>query len=88
MDLAADRLGWQITWGSRVTAANGIAFGLSVQLSDWGEPVPAAQVDAILDHGTRRPATGVMVFHWGSLKKQTDKVDEMTHFYRAIRPQP
>ena len=38
-----------------------------VQLSDWGEPVPAAQVAEVIDHGTRPPATGVTVFAWGSL---------------------
>jgi hypothetical protein len=55
-----------------------------VQLSDWGEEVPAAQVRGVMDHGTRRPATGVMVFSWGSLRKQKAKADEMTAFYRAI----
>lgn len=57
-----------------------------VQLSDWGETVPAAQVRSVLDHGTRPPATGVMFFAWGSLRRQMDKVDEMTAFYQAIAP--
>jgi hypothetical protein len=57
-----------------------------VQLSDWGETVPAGQVRSVLDHGTRPPATGVMVFAWGSLRRQIEKVDEMTTFYRAIMP--
>ena len=57
-----------------------------VQLSDWGESVPVNQVRSILDHGTRRPATGVMVFNWGSLRKQMKKVDEMGEYYRAIQP--
>jgi hypothetical protein len=57
-----------------------------VQLSDWGESVPASQVRAVLDHGTRRPATGVMVFNWGSLKRQMPKVEAMSEFYRSIRP--
>lgn len=57
-----------------------------VQLSDWGEPVLADQVRSIMDHGTRRPATGVMVFNWGSLKKQMEKVDKMGDYYRAIQP--
>jgi hypothetical protein len=55
-----------------------------VQLSDWGEEVPVAQVRNVLDHGTRLPATGVMVFNWGSLRKQMAKADEMSAFYRAI----
>jgi len=57
-----------------------------VQLSDWGHTVPADDVRAVLDHGTRLPATGVMVFNWGSLRRQRDKVDEMTGFYRQIEP--
>ncbi|MBC8871793.1 MAG: hypothetical protein H8E44_20385 [Planctomycetes bacterium] len=57
-----------------------------VQLSDWGESVPVDQVRAVLDHGTRRPATGVMIFAWGSLRRQMEKVDEMSAFYQAIAP--
>jgi len=86
------------SWISRQTAWLGGYLGIQgksgerhkiwpiVQLSDWGEPVPVDDVRAILDHGTRLPATGVMVFAWGSLRKQMDKVDEMSGFYRAIRP--
>ncbi len=55
-----------------------------VQISDWGEPVPLEQVAEALDHGTRRPATGVMVFHWGALRKHREKCEEMGKFYRAI----
>jgi hypothetical protein len=57
-----------------------------VQLSDWGETVPAGQVPSVLEHGTRLPASGVMVFAWGSLRRQPEKVEEMSEFYRAIRP--
>jgi hypothetical protein len=57
-----------------------------VQLADWGEHVPTAQVRAILDHGTRRPATGVTIFAWSGLQQSWDKVDAMARFYRAIRP--
>ncbi|WP_299461469.1 hypothetical protein [uncultured Gimesia sp.] len=57
-----------------------------VQLSDWGETVPVEQVHSVLDHGTRLPATGVMVFRWGSLHPQTDKVDAMIEYYQAIKP--
>lgn len=57
-----------------------------VQLSDWGESVSVDQVQTVLDHGTRQPATGVLVFHWGSLRKQMPKADQMTDYYRAIRP--
>ena len=85
-------------WISRQTAWLGDHLGIKgrsgerhkiwpiVQLSDWGETVSVDQVRAILDHGTRAPATGVMVFAWGALRKQMDKVDEMAAFYRAIAP--
>ena len=57
-----------------------------MQLSDWGEVVPADQVETVLEHGTRLPSTGVMVFAWGSLAEATAKVEAMGRFYRAIRP--
>ena len=57
-----------------------------VQLSDWGETVPVEQVQSVLDHGTRQPATGVMVFNWGSLRSQMPKVEQMGEYYRAIQP--
>jgi hypothetical protein len=57
-----------------------------VQLSDWGEDVPVTQIREVLDHGTRLPATGVMVFAWGSLHKQMPKVEAMGAFYNEIRP--
>lgn len=53
-----------------------------VQLSDWGETVPAEQVEQVLDYGSRPPATGVLVFAWGSLRKQPDKVERLVRFYR------
>jgi hypothetical protein len=56
-----------------------------VQLSDWGESVLADQVATVLDQGTLAPATGIIVFAWGSLRKQADKVEELTRFYRSIR---
>ncbi len=86
------------SWISRQTAWLGAHLGIKgepgerhkiwpiVQLSDWGEKVLAEQVHSVLDHGTRLPATGVMVFAWGSLRRQPEKVDELTGFYRAIAP--
>jgi hypothetical protein len=85
-------------WIARQTAWLGRHLGITgqpgerhriwpiVQLSDWGAAVPAAQVRAVLDHGTRRPATGVLVFAWGRLHQTWDKVDEMGRFFRAIQP--
>ncbi len=57
-----------------------------MSMTDWGEKVSAEQIHSVLDHGTRLPATGVMVFAWGSLRRQPEKVDELTKFYRAIAP--
>jgi hypothetical protein len=85
-------------WISRQTAWLGKHLGIKgkpgerlkiwpiVQLSDWGEHVPATQVREVLEHGTRLPATGVMVFNWGGLQKQLENVEEMGSYYRAIRP--
>ncbi len=58
-----------------------------VQLSDWGEPVGVEQVTAVLDHGSRPPATGVIVFAWGSFREQPAKVEELGRFYKAISAQ-
>jgi hypothetical protein len=57
-----------------------------VQLSDWGEAVPVSQVQEALDHGTRPPATGVLVFAWGRLHPSWEKVEELGRFFRSIRP--
>ncbi|NLF72476.1 MAG: hypothetical protein GX575_25860 [Candidatus Anammoximicrobium sp.] len=85
-------------WISRQTAWLGKHLGIRgepgerhkiwpiVQLADWGEPVPVEQVLPVLDHGTRRPATGVMVFAWGSLRKQQAKVGAMVEVFRTIKP--
>ncbi len=85
-------------WISRQTQALGKLLGLEgkpgekpriwpiLQLSDWGEKVPAGQVRAVLDHGSRAPATGVMFFHWSGLRQQPEKVAEAVKFYRAIKP--
>lgn len=85
-------------WISRQTAWLGKHLGIKgkpgerhkiwpiVQLSDWGESVPVEQVQLVLDHGTRLPATGVMVFRWGSLHPQTDKVNAMIEYYQALKP--
>jgi hypothetical protein len=86
------------SWISRQTAWLGQYLGIKgdpgerhqiwpiVQLSDWGESVSVDQVRTVLDHGTRRPVTGVMAFNWGSLKRQMPKVEAMSEFYRSIRP--
>ena len=56
-----------------------------VQISDWGEKVPVEQVPTVLDHGTRTPATGVMIFAWGSLRKHPPKIEAVGRFYRTLQ---
>lgn len=90
----ADDPGWisrQVAWLGRHLGIQGTPgerhrIWPIVQLSDWGEAVPAAQVRAVLDHGTRPPATGVLVFAWSSLSRQPEKVAALGTFYRDIRP--
>jgi hypothetical protein len=57
-----------------------------VQLSDWGERVPVEQVEAVLDHGSRPPATGVMAFHWSNVSKEWEKMQSLGQSYRRYRP--
>lgn len=84
-------------WISRQVAWLGRHLGISgapgekhriwpiVQISDWGETVPVEQVDAVLDHGSRSPATGVMVFAWGGLRKDAAKIEAIGRVFRAWR---
>jgi hypothetical protein len=54
-----------------------------VQLADWGERVTPDHVATVLDFGGRRPATGVMVFHWSGISKEWEKAEAMKRVYRA-----
>jgi hypothetical protein len=56
------------------------------QLADWGETVPVEQVATVLEHATRAPATGVMVFHWSGLAQKPEKGEALGRFYREIAP--
>ena len=56
-------VGRQVAWLGRRLGVEGrpgerLKIWPIVQLSDWGEPVPAAQVAEVIDQGTRPPATG------------------------------
>ncbi len=55
-----------------------------VQISDWGESVRPDQVATVLEHGVRRPATGVMVFAWGGLRNQPAKIEAIGRAFRAM----
>jgi len=57
-----------------------------VQLADWGEKVLPEQVEAVLEHGSARPARGIIVFHWSGLRGQPEKVGEMTSYFSRISP--
>jgi hypothetical protein len=81
----------QTAWLGKYLGINGVAAERHqiwpiVQLSDWGEQVPTEQVREVLEHGTRAPSTGVMVFVWGTLHPHWDRVEEMGKFYRSIAP--
>jgi hypothetical protein len=83
-------------WISRQTAALGKLLNISgspeekhkiwpiVQLADWGETVKPAHIAGVIDHGTRKPSTGVMVFHWSGLSKEPRKIEALGQAYRGI----
>lgn len=80
----------QVSWlgqylGLEGTPEEEIKIWPIVQLSDWGEEVPLSQVKEVLSEGSSAPASGVIVFAWGSLRKQPEKVEEMWEFYRHHR---
>ena len=88
-----------IAWIARQTKTLGEFLGLKgteseakkiwpiLQMSDWGEPVTADQAAAIIEAGTRPPATGVMVFHWNGLAQEWDKVTAIGNAYRGLTGQ-
>ncbi|WP_406699389.1 hypothetical protein V5E97_11020 [Singulisphaera sp. Ch08] len=81
----------QVTWlghhlGIEGKAGERLQIWPIIQLSDWGERVTASQVTAVVDHGTRPPATGVTIFNWGSLHQELDKIERLTQAYRSLRP--
>jgi hypothetical protein len=83
-------------WISRQTKELGKLLNLSgdseekqkiwpiVQLADWGPRVRPEQTAEVIDHGTRRPATGVMVFHWSGISKEWEKAEAMKKAYRSL----
>ena len=52
-----------------------------VQLADLGSDISASEVPGILEAGLSSPASGIMIFSWGRIKDQTEKVDEMTRVF-------
>ena len=92
----SDDLAWiseQVSWlGEYLDVKGGAGERIKiwpiVQLSDWGEKVSADDVSEILTQGTKPPATGVIVFAWGSLKEQPEKVEETWRFFRQLAEKP
>ena len=79
----------QVAWLGKHLAVSGapgerLRIWPIVQVADWGEPVPVEQIDEVLRHGARAPATGVMVFAWGGLRKQPEKVEAIGRTFRAL----
>ena len=79
----------QVTWLGRylgITGSPGERHRIwpIVQISDWGESVPAEQVATVLQHGVQPPATGVMVFAWSGLRKHPEKIDAIGRAFRAM----
>lgn len=83
-------------WISRQTASLGQLLKLRgepdekqriwpiVQLADWGERVLPEQIAAVLDHATRQPASGVMVFHWSGVSKEPGKIEALKSVYLSL----
>ena len=79
----------QVTWLGKHLGISGVAgerhrIWPIVQISDWGESVPVAQVPTVLELGIGRPATGVMVFAWSGLRKEPAKIEAIGRTFRAM----
>lgn len=79
----------QVTWLGRHLGIQGTAderhrIWPIVQISDWGEPVPVSQVDTVLRAGAQPPASGVLVFAWGGLRRNPEKIEAIGRTFRAL----
>jgi hypothetical protein len=79
----------QVTWLGKYLGISGVTGGRLriwpiVQISDWGERVPVEQIDEVLRHGARPPATGVVVFAWSGLRAQPLKIEAIGRSFRAL----
>jgi len=84
-------IGRQVAWlgqhaGIKGDANERLKIWPIVQLADWGQQVPPEQVEAVLRHGSARPARGIIVFHWGGLRSQPEKLKRMTDCFVAMPP--
>jgi hypothetical protein len=82
-------IGRQVSWLGQYLGVKGVAgerlrIWPIVQISDWGEPVPVGQIDEVLRHGARAPATGVIAFAWSGLSAQPQKIEALGRAFRAL----
>lgn len=88
----ADDPGWiarQVSWLGSYLGVEGvpgeeIQIWPIAQLSDWGQPVPPSQVSEVMEAAAQPPSRGMMVFAWGRLREQPEKVEELKKFYRGM----
>jgi hypothetical protein len=84
-----DWISRQVTWLGGYLGVKGLdgerhRIWPIVQVSDWGEPVPVEQVATVIERGARRPATGVMVFAWGGIRKDPRKIEAVGRAFRMV----
>jgi len=85
-------LGWissHVAWlgerlGVRGVPGERLRIWPIVQLADLGTEIPAGQVPDIIRAGLAPPATGVMIFSWGRISRQPDKVAELGKCCREL----
>lgn len=85
LDWIGERVDWLGSYlGVKGSTEEEVQIWPIVQLSDWGEEVSKEEVETIIEMGSRAPASGVIVFAWGSLKEQPDKVNELWRVFRQM----
>ena len=84
LDLAAGRLAGPPPGRQGQARRDGSASGRSCS-SPTGASRSRWHRSPVIDHGTRAPATGVMVFAWSGLRKHPEKVEAIGRTFRAFR---
>lgn len=59
-----------------------------VQISNWGENVPAEDIARIIQLGAQPPSSGLIAFAWGGFAKDPAKIDALTQALRTLAPNP
>jgi hypothetical protein len=55
-----------------------------VQISNWGEDVPPADVERIIALGATPPSTGILAFAWGGFANDPAKLESLTRAYQRL----